>query len=638
MIHLFRLSHRKRDTVNEALQHHDNSDNSEDLDLTEQDQSKAEEDEIHPPPAKIQRFELKVADEENEWELPTTMEKYVSKYTDTRIAEKDLKEKVTWVNPVPSNIKKPEEIDSYIKDLLVEHNKTATLHTEKILKSVQEKVHNILGPLSKLWLLTEEERESVDNEDERSHFQYIVELFEQSVLLTSQAVNRIRHQRRYNVLSTLIDNSTKVKDMLKSKADEMNLKDNKCFFGEKFEEHVSKSSKAKRKSTGIFTGLSKKVPSSSLSSSQTRQGQFRNHQPFRNGSLSHQGSNQRGRGQQSFFARAAQRGGKSFLSIKPMQVLDLPNVHPLVKNLFLKTKVSLKLPASGRLSHFYLNWECLTQDQEILQVVKGFSIPLSSQPKQKFLPPLSLSQEEIGLVDTEIMEMLRKGAIQEVKESQDQILSSIFLVAKKDSGYRPVINLKNLNKCIPYIHFKIEGLYLVKDLLQPKDYMCKIDLKDAYFSVPLNRDSQHLVCFKWKGKIYQFLCLCFGLGPAPRIFTKLLKIPIAILRRLNVRLIIFLDDILIFAQSRKELDQARDTLIFLLQNLGFLINLRKSEFQPTQHIQFLGVEMDSTSMTVSLPQEKVQAIIGQCQNILEKTVLSLRELYSLVKGDCHLQQ
>ena len=35
------------------------------------------------------------------------------------------------------------------------------------------------------------------------------------------------------------------------------------------------------------------------------------------------------------------------------------------------------------------------------------------------------------------------------------------------------------------------------------------------------------------GNLYKFLCLCFGLGPAPRIFTNLLKIYIALLRRLN---------------------------------------------------------------------------------------------------------
>lgn len=109
-----------------------------------------------------------------------------------------------------------------------------------------------------------------------------------------------------------------------------------------------------------------------------------------------------------------------------------------------------------------------------------------------------------------------------------------------------------------------------------------------------------------------------------------MKVPIALLRRLNVRLIIFLDDILIFAFSVAELNQARDTLIFLLQNLGFLINLKKSEFQPTQHIQFLGVEIDSVSMIVSLPQEKVQKIVCQCQQMLVKSETTLRELYSLV--------
>lgn len=59
--------------------------------------------------------------------------------------------------------------------------------------------------------------------------------------------------------------------------------------------------------------------------------------------------------------------------------------------------------------------------------------------------------------------------------------------------------------------------------------MCKIDLKGAYFNVPLNPQSRHLIRFLWKGNLYKFLCLCFGLGPAPRIFTKLLKDPISVL-------------------------------------------------------------------------------------------------------------
>ena len=112
--------------------------------------------------------------------------------------------------------------------------------------------------------------------------------------------------------------------------------------------------------------------------------------------------------------------------------------------------------------------------------------------------------------------------------------------------------------------------------------MCKLDLKDAYFSVPLHEKTKRFVQFRWGGQIYQFLCMCFGLGPAPKVFTKLLKCPISVLQKLKIRLIIFLDDILITASTIKELLIARDTLVFLLQNLGFIINAKKLVFQPTQ--------------------------------------------------------
>ena len=78
--------------------------------------------------------------------------------------------------------------------------------------------------------------------------------------------------------------------------------------------------------------------------------------------------------------------------------------------------------------------------------------------------------------------------------------------------------------------------------------MCKIDLKDAYFSIPVHKDSRKAVRFLWAGNLHEFLYLCFGLGAALRIFTKLLKIPISVLRRLMIRVIIYLDDLFILGK------------------------------------------------------------------------------------------
>ena len=294
--------------------------------------------------------------------------------------------------------------------------------------------------------------------------------------------------------------------------------------------------------------------------------------------------------------------------------VDRSKVHPLARNLFhIKTR---QAPFAGRLKFYSENWEKLTQDVNILSIVQGFKIPFSQTPFQFGPPQLArVNQEERLQINSEIKEMLRKGAIQQVKSEPGEFLSNLFLVNKKDGGHQPVINLKFLNSFIPYQHFKMEGMHLIKDLLQEHDFLIKIDLKDAYFGIPLDKSSRKYIRFQWEGNLYEFLCLCFGLGPAPLIFTKLLKIPIALLWRIIVRIIIFLDDMLVMAQTLKEISQAKETLIFLLQNLGFVINLKKSQLKPVKEIEFLGLVINSVNMTLALPQEKVLDIQNKCANL-----------------------
>ena len=69
----------------------------------------------------------------------------------------------------------------------------------------------------------------------------------------------------------------------------------------------------------------------------------------------------------------------------------------------------------------------------------------------------------------------------------------------------------------------MEGLYLLKNILEKGDYFCKLDLKRAYFCLPLNQDSQKFLHFEWN--------CTFRLGPGPRLFTNLLKVKITILRK-----------------------------------------------------------------------------------------------------------
>ena len=254
------------------------------------------------------------------------------------------------------------------------------------------------------------------------------------------------------------------------------------------------------------------------------------------------------------------------------------DIHLALVNLGLDTSIQKQsLPFAGRLQHFHNNWKLLTQDQFILQAVTGVVIPFQETPYQGHIPsPQFHNQQERELIQNEIETMLEKSAIQVVSPQKEEFISSVFLVTKKDGGNRLIINLKNLNSYITYQHFKLKGLHLLKQILQKWDLMVKIDLKDAYFCVPMHKKHRHFLRFMWEGKCYQFNCLPFSLGPAPLMFTKLLKPVVALLCRLGLRLIVYLDDIILFTQTPNRILQDRDTTLWLLQQLGFVINWKKS--------------------------------------------------------------
>ena len=175
-------------------------------------------------------------------------------------------------------------------------------------------------------------------------------------------------------------------------------------------------------------------------------------------------------------------------------------------------------------------------------------------------------------IDEEIQKLLVKREVDKVCPEKGEFVSQIFLVPKKDGSQRPVVNLKPLNRYIVKQHFKMEGVHVLRDLLRKGDWMISIDLKDAYQSVPVAEMDRKFLRFRWDGCLYQFQCLPFGLSSAPRTFTKILKPVMALLRHKGIRSVVFIDDILLMAQSQEELVQMTKELIQLLQLLGFMIN------------------------------------------------------------------
>lgn len=162
--------------------------------------------------------------------------------------------------------------------------------------------------------------------------------------------------------------------------------------------------------------------------------------------------------------------------------------------------------------------------------------------------------------------------------------------------------------------------------------MAKVDLKSAYRSVPISKQSQRVTGLKWfinNQVTYLYdTKLPFGSKEAPGIFHRLSQAVRRMMARRGFTIVAYLDDFFICEDSKSKCAEALATLLQLLRKLGFYINWKKVE-DPTQQIVFLGIEICSTKMQLSLPQGKLDELRSELEAFMQRKRASKQQLQSL---------
>ena len=263
---------------------------------------------------------------------------------------------------------------------------------------------------------------------------------------------------------------------------------------------------------------------------------------------------------------------------------------------------TLSLPnrkSAARLQYFVLDWKKFTEDPWTLQTIQGYRIPFCRRPRQwRTRITRAKSSMEAQQMGRAIANLLAKGAVKAVQPQDDQFTLTLFLVQKDNGEFRPVINLRALNRFLGKESFKMEGLQVVRSSLQKGDFMMKLDVKDAYYAIPIRPSHRKYLRFVYQNRVYEFQCLPFGLSSAPGAFTKTLKPVLAVLHSLGIRIVIYIDDMLLLHQQSKVLPKMFAQVVAFLEKLGFLVKIEKCSVAPSQCIVFLGAKLDSTTMAV----------------------------------------
>lgn len=161
-------------------------------------------------------------------------------------------------------------------------------------------------------------------------------------------------------------------------------------------------------------------------------------------------------------------------------------------------------------------------------------------------------------------------------------------------------------------------------------YLAKIDIQSAYRIVPVHPDDRPLLGMSWEGSLYFDAVLPFGLCSAPKIFTAIADALQWIVQHAGVPTVLhYLDDFLIIstpnpAQCHHELQQ----LLSIFSSLQVPVASDKLE-GPTTKLTFLGIELDTSSMTKRLPLTKLTELKATLAAWLGKKYCLTKDLQSL---------
>ena len=292
----------------------------------------------------------------------------------------------------------------------------------------------------------------------------------------------------------------------------------------------------------------------------------------------------------------------------------------------------------GALSRCWREWEKIGTPPHVKTwIQEGVYIPFNSTPEACYFKNPKMSPDEASFIDSKINELLDKSYISEVLE-KPHCVSPLKCVPKKNSNdkFRLIHNMRYVNQFIQVPNVRYEDLSMLPNVVRKNDCYASMDLKDGFHHIKIKNEFRKYFGFQWRNQFFVWNVLSFGCSISPYFFTKILRPVVQYLRDCGIRLILYVDDFLICSAKNtilSNIELVKDTLT----DLGWTINIDKSQLSPVISIEYLGLILENDcdgNPHLKVTKKKISKLKKDINRILKLDFVSARVL-SKIAGQCN---
>ena len=211
------------------------------------------------------------------------------------------------------------------------------------------------------------------------------------------------------------------------------------------------------------------------------------------------------------------------------------------------------------------------------------TIPLEPGAKPVFRPLFRYSPLELEEMESKVTELLALGYIE--PSTSPHGAPVLFVKKPRSTALRMCIDYRALNKLTIQNKLALPRIDTLLDMLGGAKVFSSLDLRQAYHQIKMVPSDVPKSAFRVPWGHFQYKTLSFGLTNAPATFQGVMNKIFA--PYLNMFVICYLDDILVFSNSHEEHLQHLRMVFDILQQHRLTMALHKCDFLK-EELFFLG--------------------------------------------------